>query len=200
MKISQKLSVFCLLTAIIVLNACSGLTSSDRPAVTTWWLIPYTGEARLDQPETTTPITLEVSVVPGLDTDQILTLSGDSALVPYSGAQWVGNLPELVGSLVNRTLGASGRFEVISSRASTASGRCDLQLEFQSFFAQLGSNRETTGVQIAASGRYQCGSMESSVLQLHASVPVHDNRMRFIVAAFQQAMDSVMKDLLLQLP
>jgi ABC-type uncharacterized transport system auxiliary subunit len=200
MKFLQKLSVLCLLSGIFLLNACGGLTSSDKPAVTTWWLIPYTGEARLDYPETASPITLEVSVVPGLDTDQILTLSHDSELVPYSGAKWVDNLPELIGSLVSRTVEASGRFEVASSRASAASESCDLQLELQGFFAQLGSDGQTTGVQLAISGRYQCGSEAPTILQLQASVPVHDNRMKFIVAAFQQAMDSVMKDLLVELP
>ena len=200
MNILKKPLVFCLISTILLLNACSGLTSSGKPAVTTWWLVPYTGVAQVAPTETVSAVTLEVSVVPGLDTDQILTLSSDSELVPYVGAKWTDNLPELFGSLVSRTVDASGRFDVVSSRNSTVSKSCDLQLELQGFFARLDSEGQTTGVEIDISGRYQCGSGAPSTLQLHAAVPVQDSRMRMIVAAFQQAMDSAMKDLLSELP
>ena len=137
-----------------------------------------------------------VSVAPGLDTDWILTLSTDAKLSHYTGARWVGNLPELVASLTSRTLGASGRFDVVSRRAGGGHEDCELQLEVQEFFASIEASGQTTGVRVAISGQYQCESAEPVLVQLSASIPVRDERMSSIVAVFQQATDSVMKDLL----
>jgi len=199
MNISRTPLVFCLLFVGFCLNACSSLTRSDKPAVTTWWLKPYNGVVQVVAPETILPLTLSVMVVPGLDSDQILTLSDDAELKPYSGARWVDNLPELVTSLVGRSLQESGRYEVVSSRAGGRSGKCDLQLELREFFADLGPSGQTSGVRVAIDGRFQCGPGAPVLLKLKASVPVDDERMKAIVAAFQRAMDSVMRELLEQI-
>jgi ABC-type uncharacterized transport system auxiliary subunit len=196
MNISRAPLVFCLLFAGFCLNACSSLTRSDKPAVTTWWLKPYTGAVQVVAPDTILPLTLSVMVVPGLDSDQILTLSDDAELKPYSGARWVDNLPELVTSLVDRSLQASGRYQVVSPRAGGGPGKCKLQLELREFFAELGPSGQTSGVRVAIDGRFQCGSDAPVLLKLNASASVDDERMKVIVAAFQQAMDSVMRELL----
>lgn len=195
-NISEKALVVCLLFISVCLGACGGLTQSDKPAVTTWWLEPLTGEAQTSSPDPVASVSVSVAVVPGLDTDQILTLSDDSELKPYAAARWVDNLPELTKSLVSRTLEASGSFEVVSERARAEHKRCDLRLELREFFASLNSSGQTRSVQIAMHGSYQCESEILIPIQIEASVPVQDNRMRTIVAAFQQAMNSVMKDLL----
>jgi cholesterol transport system auxiliary component len=134
-----------------------------------------------------------------LDTDRILTLSDDAELNQFAAARWADNLPELVTSLVSRTLEASGRFEIVSGRAGGGSESCELRLELEEFFARLSPSGQTTGVQVAIEGRFQCESAEPALLKLNTSIPVHDDRMSVIVAAFQQAMNSVMKDLLEQL-
>ena len=198
-KIAEKTLVLCLLLITICLGACGGLTQSDKPAVTTWWLNPFTGVAQTANPEVAASVLVSVAVVPGLDTDQILTLSDDSELKPYAAARWVDNLPELSTSLVSRTLEASGSFEVVSERARAVHKKCDLRLELREFFANLNSSGQTRSVQIAIHGSYQCESEASIPIQVRASVPVQDNRMRVIVAAFQQAMNSTMKDLLTSL-
>lgn len=193
---SEKTLVLCLLLITIGLGACGGLTQSDKPAVTTWWLNPFTGVAQTENPAPVASVSVSVAVVPGLDTDQILTLSDDSELKPYAAARWVDNLPELTKSLVSRTLEASGSFEVVSERARAEHKRCDLQLELREFFANLNSSGQTRSVQISMHGSYQCESEALIPIQIKASVPVQDNRMRTIVAAFQQAMNSAMMDLL----
>jgi ABC-type uncharacterized transport system auxiliary subunit len=48
-------------------------------------------------------------------------------------------------------------------------------------------------------GQYQCESAKPVAIQMSASVPVNDDRVSVIVAAFQRAMDSVMKDMLVQI-
>jgi ABC-type uncharacterized transport system auxiliary subunit len=144
-------------------------------------------------------VAISITVVPGLDTDRILTLSDDAELNQFAAARWADNLPELVTSLVSRTLEASGRFDIVSGRAGGGSESCELRLELQEFFARLSSSGQTTGVQVAIEGRFQCESDEPVPLKLNASIPVHDERMSVIVAAFQQAMNSVMKDMIEQL-
>jgi ABC-type uncharacterized transport system auxiliary subunit len=144
-------------------------------------------------------VAISITVVPGLDTDRILTLSDDAELNQFAAARWADNLPELVTSLVSRTLEASGRFEIVSGRAGGGSESCELQLELQEFFAHLSSSGQTTGVQVASEGRFQCESAEPVPLKLNASIPVHDDRMSVIIAAFQQAIDSAMKDMIEQL-
>lgn len=192
MKILRKLVTSSLLVLVLGLNACSGLTKSDTPAMKTWWLEPYT-EMTPDKAADPVLLKVSVTVVPGLDTDRILILSDKAELTHYSGARWAENLPELLASLSKRSLESSGRFEIVSALA-----RCDLDLEIQEFFADLSASGQTTGVRVAIKGRYKCGSVEAMSLYLDAATPVHDERVSAIVTAFQQALDSVMKDLLKQ--
>ena len=200
LNISKKLLVPYLLFITLCLGACSNLTQSDEPAMRTWWLTPYTGTPQVALADLISSVSITVIAVPGLDTDQILTLSQDSQLQPYSAARWVENLPELTKSLVGRTLEASERFEVDSNRAPAGLEKCELQMELQKFFALLDSSGQTSSVQVAINARYQCKSGEPANLQLSSSIPVHDGGMKVIVAAFQQAMDNTMKDMLAQLP
>ena len=199
MNTTNKFVVFCLLILTLSVSACGGMTRSDKPATNTWWLEPYTGMTQETASEPVPLVAISITVVPGLDTDRILTLSENAELNQFVAARWADNLPELVTSLVGRTLEASGRFEIVSGRAGGSSENCELRLELQEFFARLSSSGQTTGVQVAIDGRFQCESDEPVPLKLNASIPVHDNRMSVIVAAFQQAMDSAMKDLLEQL-
>jgi len=195
MKISKIPVVWCLLILIVSLTGCSGLTRSDQPATKTWWLEPYAGMAHEASPGAPKLVAISVTVVPGLDTDRILTLSEDAQLNHFATARWADNLPELAASLIGRSLEASGRFEMLSDRTGGGSENCSLQLEVREFFANLGPSGQVNGVGVAADGYYQCESNEPLALHLSASIPVYDDRMSVIVAAFQQALDSVMKDL-----
>ena len=196
MNITNKFVVFCWIILALSVSACSGLTRSDQPATKTWWLEPYVGMTEKTSPDAVKLVAISVRAVPGLDTNRILTLADDAQLSQFSAARWADNLPELVESLVSRSLEASGRFEVVSDRAGGGSENCDLQLEIREFFAHLGTSGRTGEVVVAIDGRYQCKSSESVALHLNISIPVHDDRMSVIVAAFQQAIDSVTKDLL----
>jgi len=199
MNISKTIFAFSLLLLSFLLNACSGLTISDQPANTTWWLKPYAGAMQASPHEVPRMIAVSVTAVPGLDTNRILTLSDDAELNSYASARWADNLPELVESLVGRTLESSGRFEVASGRIQPDSDDCDLQLEVREFFAGLDGDGKTDRVRVAIFGRYQCGSAEAVPIQLGASVPVLDERMSVIVGAFQQAVDSVLTEMLKKL-
>lgn len=199
MNISKNLVVFCLLMLVLLVNACSGLTRSDKPATKTWWLEPYAGMAQKKPSDPVLLLRISLTVVPGLDTDRILTLSDDAELNQYAAVRWADNLPELVASLIGRSLESTGRFEVVSGRAGSGLKNCDLQLEVQEFFADLSPAGHTSGVRVAINGHNQCENGAPLSMQLNAIIAVHDDRMSVIVAAFQRAMDSVMEDMLEQM-
>ena len=196
MKNSKNIIVICAFLAIMSLAACSGLTRSEEPANRTWWLEPYTGTTQAIDHESMPLVAVSVRAVPGLDSNRILTLSSDAELNRYAAARWADSLPELVESLVGRTLESSGRFEVVTDRGRAGSEDCDLELEVREFFADLDSGGGTSGVRVAISGRYQCGARESVPLKLSAFVLVGEERMTVIVEAFQEAFDEVMVELL----
>jgi ABC-type uncharacterized transport system auxiliary subunit len=195
----SKIGVICLLLITLLINACGGLTKSDKPPVVSWWLEPYTAQKVEQGAEPLVSVNVVVEAVPGLDTDQVLALSEAAAIRPYSSARWVDNLPDLVDSLVSRSLTASGRFEVGSRRGGPDVVNCDLQLELTEFFGLLNASGQTTEVRVVTEGRYECDSGVSKAINLKASIPLQDNRMSVIVAAFQQATDAVLKDMLDQL-
>lgn len=196
MNILTKFAVYCLLASSCLLFACSNITRSDKPAVTTWWLKPYSGLPVVDVAAPPVQVALSVTAVPGLDSDQILTLSADAELKPYAGARWAEYLPELVTSLFGRSLEASGRFEVQSEWAGAGPERCDLQLQLTEFFAELDPGGLSAVVNVAARGHFNCGSAAPVALTAEASIPVNGNRMNVVVAAFQQALDRVTREIL----
>jgi len=198
MNTTRKLLLSGLLLPLLV-SACSGLTRSDKPATKTWWLKPLTGISQESALASVPKVDLSVGVVPGLDSDRILTLSSDAELNNYGAARWADNLPELMASLIGRTLQATGSFSVVSGSAVGAHQDCDLALEVREFFAEIGSAGQSFAVKVALDGQYLCGSATPVAIHVRASVPIQAERMSSIVAAFQQGLDMAMRDLLEQL-
>ncbi len=177
----------------------AALTQSDEPAISVWWLQPYTGIKQERVTDAPLPVVLTVTAVPGLDSDKILTLSGSAELKPFAGARWADHLPELMSSLIGRSLQSSGKFEVLQSRSGRGAGGCDLQLELREFFADLGSDGHTTGVSVAIAGRYQCDSDAARTLKSRSQLAIADQQMSAIVASFQKALDQVTIDVFKQI-
>lgn len=191
MNISRISIIFCLSTVMLFTGACTGLTQSDKPAISKWWLEPYVATSELVPAEPPMSIALSITVVPGLDTDRILTLSDDAEMGQFASARWVDHLPELLASLVERSMQGTGRFVIVPESAASRAGNCLLDLEFREFFADIGPGGRASGVRIATHGRLKCGSAGTLVFQSSVTKPVADERMGIIVAAFQQAMDQV---------
>ncbi len=179
------------LLGLLSLTACGGLPSSDKPVTRTWMLMPLEQPARTEAAAAMTTIDLSVVAVPGLDTDQILTLSTEAELNSYAGARWADHTPEMLESLIRRTLQESGKFKLVTSQAD-----CDLRLEVQEFFAYITSSGAGAEVHIELDGQYSCRSENPKPIHLQASIPVHEDRMATIVAAFQTATNKVLNDLL----
>jgi ABC-type uncharacterized transport system auxiliary subunit len=195
MKPAEKLTITGLVLLVFALTACGGLTHSDKPAERTWWLLPYTGMSPGMPGEDALTVALSVTAIPGLDTDQILTLSSDSELNHYSGARWADNLPDLLASLTSRSLQASGRFKVVSSNHAVIDENCKLWLEVHEFFARSGPSGQRSEIRVSINGHYQCRDDVLSLIRLNASIPVEGEQMSAIVAAFQQAINHVMAEL-----
>ena len=193
---AKPLALLRVLVAICFMSGCSSLTRSDKPADTVWWLEPYTAAAPASAGEQPMPLFLTVTVVPGLDSDRILTLSADAELKPFAGARWADRLPELAGSLLGRSLQASGRFELLQYRPRKDEPGCELQLEVQAFFADLGAGGRTSGVSVAAGGFLRCSSAEPLAVDARAQVAVGHESMTAVVAAFQQATNRVTQDII----
>ena len=196
MNISRFFVTFYLVLLLLLLNACSGLTESDKPAISQWWLKPYTSTAQAGDSGPVLPVAVSISSVPGLDTDRILTLSGDAELGQYASARWVDHAPELFASLLERSMRSTGRFVMVSESAATRPGNCHLELELQEFFAGLGPSGNTSDVSVAVFGRFQCDNEKPVIIQSAYSVNVAEERMRTIVAAFQRSVDQVIQDIL----
>lgn len=199
MIISRLYILFSLSFLMLSIGACSGLTQSDKPAIKRWWLEPYVLAASAEPADPSIAVALSVTVIPGLDSDRILTLSDDAELSQFAAARWVDHLPELVSSLIGRSLQATGEFEVASDRAASGTDVCSLELEVREFFADIGTAGSVSGVSVLINGSFECESSVPVVFHSESSVAVADERMNVIVAAFQQAMDSVTKDILFKI-
>lgn len=179
------------------LSACSVLTQSDKAAVTTWWLVPYIGEAKVISPQTDLKVvSFEVTAVPGLDTNKILALTSELELKPYAGARWADHVPDIAESLLARSLAASGRFKVLEPGTVIPGEACSLRMEVREFFTRLNGADLTDRVTLSFVGQYQCGSNQVVPVNLSSSLPVQDGRMKNIVTSFQDAMDDVTRELL----
>jgi cholesterol transport system auxiliary component len=199
LNIMTKHTVVCMLAITWLLTACSSLTQSDKPVVTTWWLEPYTDVAQVTDDQSLIPVRVSVSTIPGLDSKQILNLSHDAALKPYAGARWTDHPPELLRSLIGRSIEFSGRLTETAGNRNRGGGSCDLNLELREFFADLDAGGRTTGVRVALVGSYQCDDDEIIAIDSQVFVPVAVERMSVIVAAFQDAIDQVAREILQQI-
>jgi len=178
-------------------GACGSLLSSDQPAAQTWWLEP---------PELTAPaaheeqsrLLLRMSVAPGLDTDEVMTLNPEARFSPYAGAHWADRLPELLDSLLSRGLESSGAFSRVSDWSDREDPPCRLSLQAVRFYTRLDGNNDATSVEVAFEGRYRCEG-EARAVKAAASVPVKGNRMPEVVAAYQAGLQQAAQGLLEQL-
>lgn len=197
-RILTPMAVLSLFLVLLSLVACSGLTRSDKPAVTTWWLKPYSAvvNTHVAEGRTVRLLKLQVTAIPGLDNDRILALTTDAELKPYAGARWADHIPELMDSLIGRSLESSGRFTLSRLQGQHAESSCELELEIREFFSEVLPSGRPGQVSIAVDGVYQCGSTAGQVIALRHLRVLEDNRMKSIVAAFQAASDDLMKALL----
>ncbi len=173
--------------------ACSGVLTSDQPAKQYYILKPYTAAAAVT--ETGPALAISVGAVPGLDTDRILALDGDARLIRYANARWPDHLPEVLTSVMKRTLTSSGRFAAVEESARVVDEGWAVRLEVQQFYGIRNASGNTSSVIVQMAGSVECNG-QLQQLSLSESSPVAEERLSYIVAAHQQGLDSVSRQLL----
>lgn len=195
----MKITIFVLLATL--LSGCGGLTKSNVPAIHTWWLVPLSadmaGSSNAAANDQSTAVLVNVEVIPGLDTAEILTLSPNAELSRFTGARWADELPELLRSLVGRSLASTGHYEIVTRHNSPNLDRCSVNLQVRAFYTELAASGAPQNVRIAMSGQYHCKDTAArSVLEFDKRVPLSSGKMGTIVAAFQSGLNQAMNELI----
>jgi len=181
------------LAFLFLASGCSGLLTSDQPARQYYLLQPV----QLSAPASAgagDDLALDVTAIPGLDTDQLLALGPDARLQQYGNARWPDHLPEVLTSTLQRSLESTGRFGFVSASDSARGGSWLLQLEAREFYGILDSTGNTSRVRFALDGSVSCAGMRHA-LKLSDSQPVGVQRVADVVAAHQAALDAVTRQL-----
>jgi ABC-type uncharacterized transport system auxiliary subunit len=195
----KKITAIMVLLAVTVqITACSGLLTSDKAARQYYLLEPYTGYSGADTDEAWPVLVISVSAVPGLDSDHIQALGTDARLIQYANARWTDYLPEVLTSVMRRSLASSGRFETVKTTIGSDAEHWKLKLEVQQFYGILDAADGTSSVKVRFEGTLQCHGQEYQ-LQLNASKPVHEDRLSVVVSAHQQALDDTSRQLMEQI-
>lgn len=177
----------------LLLQACSGILTSEQAARQYYLLVPYEGSAAAAS-VAPKDIRVAVTAVPGLDTDHILALGTDARLNRYSNARWPDHLPEVLTSVLGRSLETSGRY---TTPDATAAGGDEwrLNLEVRQFYGRQDAAGETRSVIVELAGSLSCRE-EGHPVRLTASSAVGAQRLAAVVAAHQASLDSITRDLM----
>jgi len=179
------------LLTLLLTQGCSGLLTSDQPARQYYLLQPLESTALGPG---AADLALQVSAIPGLDTDQVLALDTDARLQQIGNARWTGHLPEVLTSTLQRSLESSGRFAAVRATDRASAEGWLLQLEARQFFGILDAAGNTSSVRVALAGSLECGGQRHA-LDLRDSQPVNAQRLASVVAAHQAGLDEVTRQL-----
>ena len=139
MTFTKNLSVLALVA--FLLSACSGVMDSKQGARQPYLLSPLASSASMAGAGP--GLAISVTAVPGLDTDRVLALSPDAALSPYANARWPDHLPEVLSSVMKRSMAASGQFSSVKEATRSSGDDWVLKLEVQQFYGIRSGSGET---------------------------------------------------------
>lgn len=178
---------FLLPLAALLLSACSGLLTSDQPPRQVYLLQP---SPATDGDEAGTPVQIRVTAVPGLDTDHILALTPDAQLSPYANARWADHLPEVLASVLQRSLEPTAVGDTVGLGADSAPRVATIDLELRAFYGIRSAGDITRSVRAELAGTLNCND-RTFELRLSAAPRVAEERLATVVAAHQQALDDI---------
>jgi len=193
----KKTLLLALAAMTMLLAACSGVMDSKQPARQVYMLTPYSGSAAAS-PTQVTELSMTVSAVPGLDTDRVQALSSDARLNQYANARWPDHLPEVLTSVMKRSLMSTGRFSAVEKSTRASGDGWLLVLEVQQFYGIRNISGNTSAVIVEMTGSVECNDLRGS-FTLSDSNPVGDERLSAVVTAHQQGLDDVTRQLLDQI-
>ena len=182
----------------MLLAACSGVMDSKQPARQAYMLTPYSGAANTANPAQGPELSITVSAVPGLDTDRVQALSNDARLNQYANARWPDHLPEVLTSIMMRSLMSTGRFSSVEESNRANGDGWLLVLEVQQFYGIRNASGDTSTVIVEMAGSIECNDLRDS-FTLSDSNSVADERLSAVVAAHQRGLNAVTEQLLDQI-
>jgi len=193
----RLLSCALILVLSLLLGACSGLLKSDQPVKQLFMLHPLSppSSSTVNSQAEPLPLVISARVVPGLDTDRILVLGPDSSLTPVANARWADNLPEVISSVVRRSLSLSGRYAPEFDGPNRHRQSTRLQLELQAFYGTRNYDAETERVEIMIEGRIECLEAKHAI-RISRDTAVGGTSLTRIVSAHQRVLDEAMEELL----
>lgn len=183
-----------LLSLLLLIQGCGGILTSDQPARQTYLLTPLAAPSPAAATSDAVDLALNVTAIPGLDTDQVLALGVDARLQQYSNARWPDHLPEVLTSVLQRSLESAGPFAPVRNADRATDAGWLLHLEVREFFGIRDAAGDTSSVRVALAGSVSCGG-ERHLLNLHDANPVATQRLASVVAAHQAGLDGVTQDL-----
>jgi ABC-type uncharacterized transport system auxiliary subunit len=181
-----------ILLSTLMLAACSGVLTSEQAAKQYYTLMPLAASG--GEPDNM-ELALTVSAVPGLDSDRIQALGPDARLNHYANARWPDHLPEVLASVIRRSLSAYGRFSFVEISDHAAPEGWLLDLEVRQFYGLQAASGETRSAIIEIAGSLTCNAQRHPI-ELSASAPVGAERLSAVVAAHQSALDAATRQLL----
>jgi cholesterol transport system auxiliary component len=192
---AQPLSI--ILLSLFGMVACAGILDSKQPAERTYWLEPLIVQGATTDGAARPSIVVTVKAAPGLDTDRLLILESGARLNHYAGARWPDNTPEVLESLLRRTLESTGEYVRVSGSQDSRSSQWQLDLEVREFYTVTSSSGGE--IRMTLSGYVTCPDTDHGI-SLQSTVDVSEERLGLIVAAYQRALHEVTSDLIQQLP
>ena len=174
--------------------ACSGLLNSDQPAERVYWLQALVVQ-KADLSDGGRPsLAVSVSAAPGLDTDRLLILGPGARLNHYAAARWPDHFTEVLESLLRTTLESTGRYSPVTAGRAYRSVDWELELEVRELYTLVNASDNARTVRMVLSGYISCGTADHAIT-IRANVGIDDNRLSQIVAAYQQAVHEVSRQL-----
>ncbi len=170
------------------------MLNSNQPAERVYWLEPLIVQQAVVTDSSQPSLVVSVSAAPGLDTDRLLILEPGARLNHYAAARWPDSIPEVLESLLRTTLESTGRFSRLARGPTSRSMDWALELEVRELYTLANERR----VRMVLSGYVSCGASDYAIA-MQATAGIGDNRLSEIVAAYQQALNEVSRQLVAQL-
>jgi ABC-type uncharacterized transport system auxiliary subunit len=191
----KKTCLPALMLATILLTACSGVMDSAQPAKQYYMLVPWSGATGAANPSAGAELWMNLGAVPGLDTDRVLALSNDARLNHYANARWPDHLPEVLTSVIRRSLISSGLFTAVEEGSKARGEGWLLKLEVQQFYGIQNAPGSTSSVMVEIRGTIECNDLRGS-FTLTDSNTVGEERLSAVVAAHQQGLNEATRQLM----
>jgi len=184
-----------LLAALAALAACGSLFSSKLPAPSLYLLSAHAGTPG---PAIAADLNIfKPRVRAGLDTDRIAVLYPDRRLDYYAAARWSAPLDTMIEDLAVQSFRGQANLRSVSGDASPFSAGYWLEIEVTDFQAEylLGEANPTIHVHFSALFGKASDRGIIDRFEANATRRASDNRLTAIVAAYEDAADAALSEL-----